>query len=46
MEREVGSTFSIRSFLRALRCLAHFEMPCALCVEKYFEMPIIRQFAL
>ena len=32
MEREGVTTLSIRSFLRALRCLAHFEIPCALCV--------------
>ena len=34
MEREGVSTLSIRSYLRALRCLAHFEIPCALCVLK------------
>ena len=47
MEREGVITLSIRSFLRALRCLAHFEIPCALCVLKsIFEMSIVRQLAL
>ena len=47
MEREGVSTLSIRSFLRALKCLAQFERPCALCVLKsIFEMPIVMRFAL
>ena len=34
MEREGVNTLSIHSYLRTLRCLAHFEIPCALCVLK------------
>ena len=36
MERECVSILSIHSFLRALRCLAHFKIPCALCVLTNF----------
>ena len=35
MEREGVSTLSIRSYLRALRCLAHvLKIVCALCLLK------------
>ena len=47
MEREGVSTLSIRIYLQALRCLAHFEILCALFVLKsIFEIPIVRQLAL
>ena len=44
MEREGVSTLSIRSFLRALRCLAHvLKYLVLLCVfEKYFEIALVR----
>ena len=46
MEREGVRTLSIRSFLRALRCLAHFEIRCALCVLKsIFENDLVRRFS-
>ena len=48
MEREGVSTISIRSHLRAHRCLAHFEIPCACdnSFENAFENALVRRFAL
>ena len=48
MEREGVSTLFIRSFLWALRCLAHvLKISCALCVLKTcFENALVWRFAL
>ena len=44
MEREGINTLSIGSYLRALRCLDHFEIPCALCdLKSIFESALVRR---
>ena len=44
MEMEGVRTLSIYSYLRARRCLVHFEIPCALCVLKsIFESALVRR---
>ena len=48
MEREGVSTLSIRSYLRVLRCLAHFlkYLVLAWVLKSIFENALVRQFSL